>query len=200
MRHGIAGKKFQRNSAWRYATVRDMAKATLIHERICTTKVRAKEARKLVDHLITLGKKGSLSARRRAYAILCHHSLVADLFNKVALRFKKRNGGYTRIIPLAHRRGDNAKLVYLELTEKSEVVLSKPKTSAAKKAKELTAVPEEQQIETDTRKDEAAEEKKSAPPEKVQHKKDHLGPEVKGKGPKPMMGGLQKMFRRKVGE
>src|SRR5210317_995063 len=110
MRHGISGNKLGRNSALRKATVRDIAKATLLRQRICTTKAKAKEARKLVDRLITLGKKGTLAHKRKAYSILCNHKIVSELFSKMAPRFLKRNGGYTRIIPLAARRGDNAHL------------------------------------------------------------------------------------------
>jgi len=137
MRHGIAGNKLSRNTTLRKATVRDIAKATLIQQRICTTHAKAKEARRLVDRLITLGKKGALADKRRAFAILCDHKLVSNLFSKTSARFKNRVGGYTRIIPLGNRRGDNAKLAYLELTEKEEIIVSKPKSTAAAKTKDL---------------------------------------------------------------
>src|SRR3989338_8781601 len=114
MRHGIAGNKLGRNSSLRKATVRDIAKATLVRQRICTTQAKAKEARKLVDKLITLGKKGTLADKRRAFAILCDHKIVSSLFTKTSPRFKNRVGGYTRIIPLGNRRGDNAQLAFLE--------------------------------------------------------------------------------------
>ncbi|MFA5262092.1 MAG: 50S ribosomal protein L17, partial [Candidatus Omnitrophota bacterium] len=134
MRHGIAGNKLGRNSSWRKATVRDIAKATLLREKIFTTKAKAKESRKLVDKLITLGKKGTLAHRRRAFAVLCDHKLVSELFNKIAPRFQMRQGGYTRIIPLAlNRRGDNAQMVVLELTEKKPAPVEKAKKAAAKK-------------------------------------------------------------------
>ncbi|OGX34919.1 MAG: 50S ribosomal protein L17 [Omnitrophica WOR_2 bacterium RIFCSPHIGHO2_02_FULL_52_10] len=146
MRHGIAGNKLSRNSSLRKATVRDIAKATLVRQRICTTQAKAKEARKLVEKLITLGKNGSLADKRRAFAILCDHQLVSTLFTKTSPRFKQRNGGYTRIIPLGTRRGDNARLAFLELTEKEEIVVSKPKSTAAQKkdrdAQTVPAVPE----------------------------------------------------------
>jgi large subunit ribosomal protein L17 len=140
MRHGMAGTKLGRNSSLRKATVRDIAKATLIQQRICTTHAKAKEARKLVDQLITLGKKGTLADKRRAFAILCDHTLVSNLFAKTSPRFKNRVGGYTRIIPLGNRRGDNARLAFLELTEKEEIVISKPKSTAAAKKKDVEAV------------------------------------------------------------
>ncbi|MEW5895280.1 MAG: 50S ribosomal protein L17 [Candidatus Omnitrophota bacterium] len=142
MRHGIAGNRLGRNSSWRKATIRDLAKATLIQQRIKTTEAKAKEARKLVDELITLGKKGTLAHKRRAFTILCDHNLVSDLFNKTAVRFSSRNGGYTRIIKLAaNRRGDNAAMVLLELTEKEKAPLKeskKPKRKPVSKNEEKT--------------------------------------------------------------
>ena len=132
----MAGNRLSRNSTLRKATVRDLAKATLIAQRICTTEAKAKEARKLVDKLITLGKKGTLAAKRRAFSILTDHKLVSDLFAKTSPRFKNRIGGYTRIIKLGTRRGDNAALAYLELTEKEIIIISKPKSAVtAKKEK-----------------------------------------------------------------
>ena len=128
MRHHIDGNRLGRNSSLRKATVRDIAKATLVHQRVCTTKAKAKEARRLVEKLITLGKRADLASKRRAFSILCDHHLDSNLFNKTATRFKSRLGGYTRIIPLSQRRGDNAHLVYLELTEKEIIVpTTKPK-------------------------------------------------------------------------
>ncbi len=124
MRHGIAGNKFGRNQKLRQATVRDLAKAVLKHQRIRTTRAKAAEARKLVEKLITMGKEDTLAARRRAFAILCDHELVKMLFNSVASRFKFRQGGYTRIIKFAvNRPGDNAEMVLLELTEKDQAAL-----------------------------------------------------------------------------
>ena len=105
MRHGISGNRLGRKTCHRKATVRDIAKATLIHERVLTTTVRAREARKLVDRLITLSKKGTLAHKRKAFAILCDHNVVSELFNKTSFLFQKRQGGYTRIIPLSPRRG-----------------------------------------------------------------------------------------------
>ena len=127
MRHGISGNKLSRNQSLRKATMRDMARAILVEERIFTTKSKAKEGRKFIDKLITLGKKGTLADKRRAFAILCDHQMVCDLFDKTAPRFKNRVGGYTRIIPFGNRRGDNAQMVYLELTEKSKAIISKAK-------------------------------------------------------------------------
>lgn len=125
MRHGISGNRLSRNQSLRKATMRDMARAILVEERIFTTKAKAKEGRKFIEKLITMGKKGTLAEKRRAFAILCDHQMVRDLFEKTAPRFKDRMGGYTRIIPFGNRRGDNAEMVYLELTEKSKGIISK---------------------------------------------------------------------------
>ena len=132
MRHGVSGKKFGRNQKLRQATIRDLVKAVLINQTIRTTKVKAGEARKLVDKIITMGKQNTLAAKRRAFAILCDHTLVSNLFNKIAPLFANRQGGYTRIIKLSvNRQGDNAEMVILELTEKSV----EPKKSDAVVAK-----------------------------------------------------------------
>ncbi|MBF0385646.1 MAG: 50S ribosomal protein L17 [Candidatus Omnitrophica bacterium] len=199
MRHKIAGNKLNRFSSWRKATMRDMAKATLLRQRITTTKAKAKEAMKLVDKLITLGKEGSLAAKRRAFAILCDHSLVSDLFNKITPRFKSRNGGYTRVIPSGLRRGDNAQMVILELTEKEEVIISKPKTKKLKKEQQPKGINV-----TDAQ---IKEEKKTTAIEpKTEHSHhDVKGPRADAETPKSklpqkgkFMGGIRKIFNKKA--
>ncbi len=143
MRHGKSGNRLSRNQSLRKATLRDLAKATLLQERICTTRAKAKEARKLIDKLITLGKKDTLAARRRAFAILCDHTLVSQLFGQTAPRFKARNGGYTRIIPYIQRGGDNAQLAFLELTEKTRTIITGQKrVKATKEAGDTVTVSE----------------------------------------------------------
>jgi len=186
MRHGIAGNKLGRNQSLRKATVRDLAKATLKEQRICTTKAKAKEARKLVDKLITMGKKGTLAEKRRAFAVLCDHKLVSQLFNDMAPKFKERNGGYTRIISLGNRRGDNAELAFLELTEKTEVVVSKPKAEPKKEA--VKAVSSSEETETKSSKGSIAPKSES---------KSVKNEAVKPDKSKKMMGGLKQMFNRK---
>ncbi len=144
MRHGVAGKKFGRNQTLRAATLRDLVKALLINQKIITTKVKAGEARKLAEKIITLGKKGTLAAKRRAFAVLCDHGLVSDLFTNIAPLFANRQGGYTRVIKLAvNRQGDNAERAILELTEKvvKEPVKTEAKSSG-KKAEDAVIVAE----------------------------------------------------------
>src|SRR3989338_499435 len=181
MKHRYAGNRLGRNSSLRKATVRDIAKATLVSQRICTTKAKAKEARKLVDKLITMGKKGTLAHRRQAFSVLCDHKVVSDLFTLTAPRFKNRNGGYTRLIPLAFRRGDNAGMVYLELTEIDQTMISKAKPQAAAKTVDVAPAKESKEAERSSK---PAEEKNVAPktffkktagPEKTTGEKKPLG-------------------------
>ncbi|MCA9403707.1 MAG: 50S ribosomal protein L17 [Candidatus Omnitrophica bacterium] len=197
MRHKIAGNTLNRKTAHRKATIRDIAKATLIQERICTTKAKAKEARKLVDRLITMGKKGTLADKRRAFAIICDHNVVSDLFNNVAKRFEKRNGGYTRIILANNRRGDNAQLAYLELVDKSRTIISKAKSSAAAdKSKEVKA---SKAIEAKPQETAAAETAEVKDKKRDAIKDDSQGAisQDKGKDKKKIVGGIRKMFNRK---
>lgn len=208
MRHGNSGNKLGRNSDLRKATVRDLAKATLINQRIRTTKAKAKEARKLVDRLITLGKKDTLAGRRQAFAILCDHKLVSDLFRNISPRFKNRVGGYTRIIPLATpRRGDNAFLAYLELTEKEKVDLAQPKPSAKKKKPKAEKLPpaseESPKVQIEKPKAEVKEEVKKGPKPKSPPvskeqtgKKEEVRKKEKPKATKKFFGGIKKMFRK----
>ncbi len=121
--------------------MRNMARNLLKHERIETTKARAKESRKLVERLITLTKTDSVFSRRRAYDILQDRDLVMRLFKDIAPLFKSRTSGYTRIIPLGFRRGDGADMVILELTER-KIVEKLPKKKKEK------AKPEEARLES----------------------------------------------------
>mgnify|MGYP003393977850 CR=1 FL=1 len=133
MRHHKGNAKLGMMTSHRKAFMRNMAKNLLKHERIETTKARAKEARKLVERLITLSKTDSVFSRRRAYDVLSDRDLVMKLFKDIAPLFSKRTGGYTRIIPLGFRRGDGADMVILELTERKIVEkLPKKKKEKAK--------------------------------------------------------------------
>lgn len=199
MRHGIAGNKLNRNTGLRKATIRDIAKAALTRQRICTTQAKAKEARKVVDKLITLGKKGSLADKRRAFAVLCDHKLVSTLFTETAPRFKNRAGGYTRIIPLGARRGDNARLAFLELTEKREIVVSKPKSKTAVKPKGVEATPSGKEKAKAAAKaaEGAGAEVKEQMPRKDVPKPVKGVPGKEKKRPRNRFFGFRKMFNRK---
>lgn len=118
MRHRKRGRQLGRNSKHRLALFRNLATALLEHERIETTEAKAKELRGITERLITLGKQGTLHARRGALRVLRTKQTVSKLFEDVAKRFSMRDGGYTRIIKTRQRPGDAAKLVAIELVEK----------------------------------------------------------------------------------
>ena len=112
----MAYRKLGRDSKHRRAMLANLTKAVIMNESIETTETRAKETRKFVEKMITYGKKGDLVSRRKAYAFLHNDKEVVEkIFNDLAKRYEKRNGGYTRIIKLQERRGDDALVVVLEL-------------------------------------------------------------------------------------
>ena len=136
MRHAVYTRNLGRSRSWRKATVRSLAQALLREERIQTTRAKAKEAQRLVERLVTLGKKGTLAARRRAISALDDTGLVHRLFSELAPRFQSRSGGYTRILRNGFRAGDNASMAILELVELSpERRPQQPKEKAKGKEK-----------------------------------------------------------------
>ena len=121
MRHRRAGRKLGRNASHRLALMRNLARALFEHGRIITTVEKAKEARRFVEKLITLAKKGTLHARRLALAKLPDRDSVAKLFDEIGPRFRDRPGGYTRVIKRHYRRlGDAGRTAYLELLKEGE--------------------------------------------------------------------------------
>ena len=117
MRHQRAGKKLGRDSAHRRALYANLAGALIEHGRIKTTVTKAKAVKPLAEQMITLGRRGDLHARRQAVAFLRSKDVVHHLFAEVAPRFRDRPGGYTRIVKLGPRQGDNAPMVLLELVD-----------------------------------------------------------------------------------
>ena len=115
MRHLNSGRKLSRNSSHRWAMMRNMVTSLLREEKIQTTDPKAKELRRWVDRVITLGKEGSLHARRQALAIIQDKTVVHKLFDTIATRFQNRPGGYTRIIKIGRRHGDAAPVSLIEL-------------------------------------------------------------------------------------
>ena len=115
MRHRKTGRKLNRTPSHRKALLRNMATDLLEHEEMVTTLPKARELRPYAEKLITLGKKESLHARRRALALIRRKSIVAKLFDDLAPRYAKRSGGYTRIVKLGNRKGDAAPLAMIEL-------------------------------------------------------------------------------------
>jgi len=115
MRHLKSGRKLSRNSSHRWAMMRNLVTSLLREEKIQTTDPKAKELRRWVDRVITLGKQGSLHARRQALAIVQDKTVVQKLFDTIASRFRDRPGGYTRIIKVGRRHGDAAPVSLVEL-------------------------------------------------------------------------------------
>ena len=135
MRHRNSGKRLGRNTSHRKAMLRNMVTSLLEHEKITTTDARAKELRPITEKLITMAKRGDLHARRQVTEVVRDRKTVAKLFERLAPRYADRPGGYTRIIKLGHRLGDNAALSMITLVEEACV----PKTK--KKAPKAAAVP-----------------------------------------------------------
>ena len=120
MKHRIKGKKLNRTSSHRKALFKNMAQAIIKHEQIVTTLPKAKTMKPIVDKLITLGKKGSLHARRQAFSKLRDEDMVAKLFGTLAPRYADRNGGYTRVLKAGYRYGDAAAMAVIELVDRDE--------------------------------------------------------------------------------
>ena len=165
MRHQLSGRQLSRNSSHRWAMLKNMAASLLLHETIRTTVPKAKELRRVVEPLITLGKSDSLANRRRAFAKLRSDELVTKLFEDLGPRFKARAGGYTRILKMDERPGDNAPMALMQLVNKKvEAVAAEPEKKA-KPAKAKKAAPKEEAV------DEVKEKKKPAAKKKATAKK-----------------------------
>jgi large subunit ribosomal protein L17 len=119
MRHRVSGRKFDRASDERRALLRGLVGDLLRHEQLKTTEAKAKEVRPIAEKMITLGKDGTVHARRQAMAYINDKDVVARLFADIAPRFSARPGGYTRIIKLGPRNGDGAAMAQLELVERA---------------------------------------------------------------------------------
>jgi large subunit ribosomal protein L17 len=119
MRHRMSGRKLNRTSTHRKAMFANMAVALLKHEQIKTTLPKAKDLRRYVERLITLGKKGTLAARRQALSQLHNDNAIAQkLFDELASRYEKREGGYTRVLKAGFRYGDMAPMAFIELVDR----------------------------------------------------------------------------------
>ena len=120
MRHRLGLRKLNRTSSHRLAMLRNMTNSLLTHEAIKTTVPKAKELRRVVEPLITLGKKPTLANRRLAFDRLRDREVVVKLFDVLGPRFANRNGGYLRILKMGFRVGDNAPMAYVELMDRPE--------------------------------------------------------------------------------
>ena len=203
MRHRKRRSRLSMMTARRNATMINMVKSLLEHQRINTIHARAKECRRLAERLITLGKDDTVASRRRAYSILNDRDLVGKLYKEIAPLFKTRTSGFTRIIPAGFRRGDGASLVILELTE---MKLS-PKEAKKKKEKVKAPAPK-QEAAKESPKAAAEEPKKDESPIKhipkskptlaeEKHKEKAKAEEKKVSGQKGFMKNIRGLFRKR---
>ncbi|WP_339136753.1 MAG: 50S ribosomal protein L17 [Candidatus Electrothrix sp. GW3-4] len=123
MRHKKAGRKLNRSASHRSAMMRNIVTSLLEHERISTTVPKAKEARRVAEKMITLGKRGDLHARRQAMTYIRSKDIVAKLFEKLSEQYADRQGGYTRIIRTGVRSGDAAPMAIIELVGYEEAAV-----------------------------------------------------------------------------
>jgi large subunit ribosomal protein L17 len=121
MRHGHGLRKLNRTSSHRLAMFRNMSVSLIMHEAIKTTLPKAKSLRKVIEPLITLGKEPSLANKRLAFARLRDRDAVVKLFAEIGPRYAERNGGYTRVLKMGHRQGDNAPMAFMELVDRPVV-------------------------------------------------------------------------------
>jgi len=141
MRHGNGLRKLGRTSSHRLAMLRNMTVSLLRHEEIRTTLPKAKELRRVIEPMITLGKKASLANRRLAFDRLRDRDIVEKLFDDLGPRYAKRNGGYLRILKMGFRNGDNAPMALVTLMDRSEEA-AEPKAEEKKKGEQKKAAEE----------------------------------------------------------
>ena len=120
MKHNIKHRKLNRTSSHRKALLMNMSNALIKHEQITTTLPKAKELRPFIEKIVTLGKKGDLSARKKTISILQDEKMTKKIFDTLAERYSERKGGYTRIIKLGKRYGDNAETAVFEFVDRDE--------------------------------------------------------------------------------
>src|SRR6266480_4129468 len=172
MRHQKKTIKLGRTADHRRALLANQVCALIQHQRIKTTLAKVKAVRPLAERMVTLGKNGSIHARRRALAVLRQNNIVKKLFDDIAQRSAERNGGYTRIVKLGARKSDSARMAFIEWVDAEHIAEEKPKKEKAKR-KEPEAKPQQaepEQAEQPTREDPKAEapaprqEEPTAPP------------------------------------
>lgn len=199
MRHRRLSKKLDRTSAERIALLRSLVKSLFIYESITTTTRKAKEARRLAEKLITLAKVDTVASRRRVYSVLQDRTITTNLFKDIAVRFKERPGGYTRIIHYSNRLGDGARLAILELVErkvKQPPKLKKKELSQERPQEEIGSKEEPKKPKEEIIKEEKKVIEKPHIPKEEPHKKDILKEEKPKKT--GIVGNLRKFFRRKT--
>ena len=143
MRHQNKTIKLGRTADHRRALLANQVCALIQHQRIKTTLAKAKAVRPLAERMVTLGKNGSIHARRRAFAVLRQKNLVRKLFDDIAQRSAERNGGYTRIIKLGARKSDSARMAFIEWVDAEHIAEEKPKKEKKAKRKEPETKPQQ---------------------------------------------------------
>jgi large subunit ribosomal protein L17 len=180
MRHQKKTVKLGRTADHRRALLANQVCALIEHQRIKTTLAKAKAVRPLAERMVTLGKNGSIHARRRALAVLRQKAIVKKLFDDIAQRSSERNGGYTRIVKLGARKSDSARMAFIEWVDAEHIADEKPKKEKKAKVKEPEAEPQqitpeaEQTTREEEPKPEAAapeQEEAATPPEEPKPKK-----------------------------
>ncbi|MFA5099299.1 MAG: 50S ribosomal protein L17 [Candidatus Omnitrophota bacterium] len=188
MRHRKSRLQLNRRTTWRNATIKALVQSLFVHESIKTTLTRAKATQPLVEKLISWGKANTIEKKRLAFAVLGEHKLVQLLFADIAPRFKSRTSGFTRILRLENRRGDDAQMVLFQLTqltEKAKTEKSKKKSKEQETAEEAPVKPHEEKV----HKAEAHVEEKEAKP--VSEK-----PKKAAKPAKKFLGGIRGIFKK----
>jgi large subunit ribosomal protein L17 len=165
MRHQKKTIKLGRTAAHRKALLANQVCSLIEHQRIKTTLAKAKAVRPLAERMVTLGKNGSIHARRTALATLRQKTAVKKLFDDIAPRSAERNGGYTRIVKLGQRKSDSAPMAFIEWVDMAEVVEEKPAEEKKAKRKEAEAKPTKAESETVTPKEEEPAVKEEKPAE-----------------------------------
>jgi large subunit ribosomal protein L17 len=161
MRHLKANKKLGMDSSHRKAVLRNMVTSLIEHERIKTTDTRAKELRRIADRMVTLGKRGDLHALRQTMEVIRVKSVATKLFEDIAPRYKDINGGYTRIIKIGHRHGDNAPLSIIEFTVQKQEEKKEPKKETKKAPKKESKKEPKKEPKKEAKKEPKKEPKKS---------------------------------------
>ncbi len=161
MRHNKSGRRLGRKPDHRQHMMRNMVTSFFEQEKITTTDTRAKELRMVVDKMITLGKRGDLHARRQALKVIRDQKVVGKLFEMIAPRYEQRPGGYTRIIKLGNRQGDNAPMSVIELVEEEFTAKVKKAAPKAKKVAPVEEAPVAAEADAKVDADEAVVEDKS---------------------------------------
>ena len=204
MRHQLSGRQLSRNAPHRAAMLRNMAASLLRHETIRTTLPKAKELRRVVEPLITLGKEDSDSNRRRAFAQLRDAEVVVKLFESLGPRFKTRPGGYTRILRMENRAGDAAPMALMQLLDQPELATedavattegdAPAKKAPAKKAAAKKASPKKKAVKTDEER--AAKKAKTEQKAAAQAKKAEVKSQKKTAAPKKKAAAKKKSAKK----